>query len=140
MPNKSTMSRLVIDTNCLIQCISRRSAYHDLWLSLLDGRNSLCVSTEILDEYAEIIEKYTSQVFAESALGVITNNPFTLFINPYFNFKLISADPDDNKFIDCAIAANAKYVVTEDSHFEILKHIDFPKVNLISLDDIIKCI
>ncbi len=134
------MSRLVIDTNCLIQCISRRSAYHDLWLSLLDGRNSLCVSTEILDEYAEIIEKYTSPVFAESALGVITNNPFTLFINPYFNFKLISADPDDNKFIDCAIAANAKYVVTEDSHFEILKHIDFPKVNLISLDDIIKCI
>lgn len=140
MPNKSTMSRLVIDTNCLIQCISRRSAYHDLWLSLLDGRNSLCVSTEILDEYAEIIEKYTSPVFAESALGVITNNPFTLFINPYFNFKLISADPDDNKFIDCALAANAKYVVTEDSHFEILKHIDFPKVNLISLDDIIKCI
>lgn len=140
MPNKSTMSRLVIDTNCLIQCISRRSAYHDLWLSLLDGRNSLCVSTEILDEYAEIIEKYTSPVFAESALGVITNNPFTLFVNPYFNFKLISADPDDNKFIDCAIAANAKYVVTEDSHFEILKHIDFPKVNLISLDDIIKCI
>ena len=140
MPNKSTMSRLVIDTNCLIQCISRRSAYHDLWLSLLDGRNSLCVSTEILDEYAEIIEKYTSPVFAESALGVITNNPFTLFINPYFNFKLISADPDDNKFIDCAIAANSKYVVTEDSHFEILKHIDFPKVNLISLDDIIKCI
>ena len=134
------MSRLVIDTNCLIQCISRRSAYHDLWLSLLYGRNSLCVSTEILDEYAEIIEKYTSPVFAESALGVITNNPFTLFINPYFNFKLISADPDDNKFIDCAIAANAKYVVTEDSHFEILKHIDFPKVNLISLDDIIKCI
>lgn len=134
------MSRLVIDTNCLIQCISRRSAYHDLWLSLLDGRNSLCVSTEILDEYAEIIEKYTSPVFAESAFGVITNNPFTLFINPYFNFKLISADPDDNKFIDCAIAANAKYVVTEDSHFEILKHIDFPKVNLISLDDIIKCI
>lgn len=134
------MSRLVIDTNCLIQCISRRSAYHDLWLSLLDGRNSLCVSTEILDEYAEIIEKYTSPVFAESALGVITNNPFTLFINPYFNFKLISADPDDNKFIDCALAANAKYVVTEDSHFEILKHIDFPKVNLISLDDIIKCI
>ena len=129
------MSRLVIDTNCLIQCISRRSAYHDLWLSLLDGRNSLCVSTEILDEYAEIIEKYTSPVFAESALGVITNNPFTLFINPYFNFKLISADPDDNKFIDCAIAANAKYVVTEDSHFEILT-----KVNLISLDDIIKCI
>jgi len=47
------MSRLVIDTNSLLQCISRRSIYHDLWISLLDGRNTLCVSTEILEEYED---------------------------------------------------------------------------------------
>ena len=54
------MARLVVDTNSLIQCISRRSRYHDLWLSFLDGRNVMCVSTEILSEYAEILERYTS--------------------------------------------------------------------------------
>ena len=66
------MARLVVDTNSLIQCISRRSRYHDLWLSFLDGRNVMCVSTEILSEYAEILERYTSPEFAEAALGVIT--------------------------------------------------------------------
>jgi putative PIN family toxin of toxin-antitoxin system len=132
------MSRLVIDTNSLLQCISRRSRYHDLWLSLLDGRNELCVTTEILEEYAEILERHTSSEFAESALGVITNNPFTVFVNPFYRFKLIEADPDDNKFVDCAVASNAKFVVTEDSHFDILKRIDFPKIEVIDLDDIIK--
>ncbi|MBQ6200053.1 MAG: putative toxin-antitoxin system toxin component, PIN family [Prevotella sp.] len=132
------MSRLVIDTNSLLQCISRRSRYHDLWLSLLDGRNELCVTTEILEEYAEILERHTSSEFAESALGVITNNPFTVFVNPFYRFKLIETDPDDNKFVDCAVASNAKFIVTEDSHFDILKRIDFPKIEVIGLDDIIK--
>ena len=132
------MSKLVIDTNCLLQCISRRSRYHDLWLSLLDGRNEMCVSTEILEEYAEVLERYASPEFAEAALGVILNNPYTLFVNVYYHFKLIEADPDDNKFVDCAVASNAKFVVTEDSHFEVLKKIDFPKIEVIGLDEIIQ--
>ena len=39
-----------LDTNSLIQCVSRRSRNHELWLSLSDGRNELCVTTEILNE------------------------------------------------------------------------------------------
>lgn len=132
------MSRLVVDTNSLQQCISRRSRYHDLWLSLLDGRNTLCVSTEILEEYAEKLQQFTSNEFTEAALGVITNNPYTLFVTPYYHFNLISVDPDDNKFVDCAVAANAKFVVTDDGHFDVLKQIDFPKVNIIGLDDVIR--
>ena len=131
------MARLVVDTNSLLQCISRRSKYHDLWLSLLDGRNTLCVSTEILEEYAEQLQRFTSNEFTEAALGVITNNPFTLFVTPYYRFKLITVDPDDNKFVDCAVAANAKFVVTDDGHFDILKQVDFPKVDVIGLDEII---
>ena len=132
------MARLVVDTNSLIQCISRRSRYHDLWLSFLDGRNVMCVSTEILSEYAEILERYTSPEFAEAALGVITNNPYTLFVTPYYHFHLIAADPDDDKFVDCAVACNAKFVVTDDNHFDVLKRVDFPKLNIIDLDEIIQ--
>lgn len=132
------MSRLVVDTNSLLQYISRRSRYHDLWLSLLDGRNTLCVSTEILEEYAEKLQQFTSNEFTEAALGVITNNPHTLFVTPYYHFNLISVDPDDNKFVDSAVAANAKFVVTDDGHFDVLKQIDFPKVNIIGLDDVIR--
>ena len=108
-----------------------------MWLSLIDGRNTLCVTTEILQEYAEILERKTSVKFAELAISVITNNPYTLFVTPYFHFHLIVADPDDDKFVDCAVACNAKFIVTEDTHYNVLQDIDFPKVDIIKLDDII---
>lgn len=50
------MAHLVLDTNSLIQCIAHRSRYHKIWLSLLEGRNKLCVSNEILEEYEEVLE------------------------------------------------------------------------------------
>lgn len=55
--------------------------------------------------------------------------------NPHFSFGLIEADKDDNKFVDCAIAANAKCIVTEDNHFNVLKSISFPKVEVVGIDD-----
>ena len=132
------MARLVLDTNSLIQSISRRSPYHELWVSFLDGRNNLCVTTEILNEYAEILERKTNSYFSSLALEVIINNRHTIFVTPYYKFRVIANDPDDDKFVDCAIASNAKYIVTEDSHYNVLKQLDFPKIEIIKLDDIIK--
>ena len=125
---------LVLDTNTLIQCISHRSRYHELWRSLLDGRNQLCVTTEILTEYAEILERKTSPTFASLAIDVIVNNPYTLFVTPYYKFNVIKVDPDDNKFVDCAVAANAHFIVTDDHHYDVLVDMEFPKVSIIKLD------
>ena len=52
-----------------------------------------------------------------------------------FHFHLIEQDKDDNKFVDCAIAANAQFIVSEDSHFKHLKNIPFPTVNVIRLGE-----
>lgn len=132
------MARIVLDTNCLLQCISRRSRYHEIWLSLLDGRNIMCVTNEILEEYAEVIERMTDHEFAELAIDVIVNNPHTLFITPYFHFNLIKEDPDDNKFVDCAVAGSAKFIVSEDRHYNILKTVDFPRVEVLGLDEMME--
>ena len=128
----------MLDTNSLLQCISRRSAFHEIWLSFLDGRNLLCVTNEILIEYEEILERETSHEFALLAMNVIINNPYTMFVTPYYHFNLIKSDPDDNKFVDCAVAGNARFVVTEDRHYKILEEIDFPKVDIIGLDDMLQ--
>ena len=40
--------------------------------------------------------------------------------------------------VDCAIAANAKCIVTEDKHFKVLENIPFPKVEVIGIEDF-KC-
>ncbi len=132
--------RLVLDTKSLIQCVSRRSRYHELWLSFIDGRNHLCVTNEILNEYIEILQRETSETFASLVLEVILNNPHTLFINTFYKFNLITADPDDNKFIDCAVAAQAIYIVTEDHYYDVLREVEFPKVDIIGLDEAMKII
>ena len=46
----------------------------------------------------------------------------------YFEWNVIESDPDDNKFFDCAVAASADFIVSEDKHFRILKRIAFPSV------------
>ena len=42
-------------------------------------------------------------------------------------------DPDDNKFADLAISANANYLVTHDKHFKVLDTIPFPTVKVVDL-------
>ena len=128
------MARIVLDTNSLIQSIPPRSKYHHIWKSFLDGTNVLCISTEILEEYEEILQRLTDIDTAQLVIELIINNPYTLFLTPYYKFNLIAEDPDDNKFVDCAIAANAKYIVSEDRHFDVLKACSFPKVEVIGLD------
>ena len=134
------MSRLVLDTNCLIQIVSPRSKYHELWNTFLRGENILCVSNEIIDEYVEIMQKLIGYNVAEYIVKTILNSPFTQIITPYYHFHLIEADEDDNKFVDCAIAAQAKCIVTNDHHYDVLKTIPFPKVEVVSLISFIEMI
>lgn len=51
---------------------------------------------------------------------------------------MITADPDDNKFVDCAICGNAELLVTNDAHFGVLRTIEFPKVEIIRLQEYVK--
>lgn len=132
------MAKLVLDTNSLIQSLPAKSEYHDLWVSLFDGRNIFCVSNEILEEYEEILQRKINGVLASHVISAILTNEYTSLATPYFHFNLIDADKDDNKFVDCAICGNAKFIVTEDHHFNVLRNISFPKVDLCSLDDIMK--
>ena len=127
--------RIVLDTNCLIQSISPRSRYYAVWESLVDGQNTLCVSNEIIMEYLEILQRLTDHDTAETIIKTIINSRFVEFITPYYNFGLITQDPDDNKFVDCAIAANARYIVTNDHHYDILKGLDYPSIEIINIED-----
>lgn len=129
------MNPVVIDTNCLLQIISKKSPYRPIWYAFLAGRYELCVSNEILDEYQEILGQQITPTIAENLVLLILNMSNVRFIDPHFRMELITADPDDNKFVDCAFAANADYLVSEDSHFDILKKTSFPKLNLVTLDE-----
>ena len=128
-----SINRIVLDTNCLIAILSRKGNYFPVWQGLHQGKCTLCVSNDILEEYEEILSQKTNATIASNVIQAIINSPFVEFIDTYFHFHLIEQDKDDNKFVDCAIAANAQYIVSEDAHFKHLKNIPFPIVNVIRL-------
>ena len=84
-------------------------------------------------EYQEMIGRKTTPDIAENVIQYLTNSDYVELITPYYHFGLIKTDIDDNKFVDCAIAANATYIVSDDKHFEPLRDISFPKVMLLKL-------
>lgn len=129
---------IVLDTNCLLMAISDRTLYHRAWRAFLDNEYTLCVTNEIIEEYVEVVGRNVSPRAAEAVVYIIMTRRNVRFIDPHFRFGLIEADPDDNKFVDCAIAAGAKYIVTQDHHFSILKSISFPKVNVVSLEQFLE--
>jgi len=106
-----------------------------VWEDFVLGRYELCISNEILEEYEEIIASHMSPVAARLTVETILRASNVLRVDAQFRFNLIKADADDNKFVDCAIVANADFIVTEDSHFRVLKSISFPKVRIKRLQE-----
>ena len=124
---------IVLDTNCLIMAISAQNEYYQVWQDFLDGKYVLCITNDIIEEYSEVIARNISPLVSEFIITAILNRKNIKLISPSYAFHLIDANEDDNKFVDCAIIGNAKYIVTQDHHFNILKQISFPKVDIITL-------
>lgn len=132
------MMDIVLDTNALLMSLSKRGDYYNVWRSLIDGEYVLCYSNEILEEYEEILTQKVGKEIAGNVIQAILDLPNKKQVQVFYHWHLITADPDDDKFVDCAIKVNAKYIVTEDRHYKALKDIDFPKVDVISLDEFSK--
>jgi len=127
--------RVVLDTNALLISIPTRSKYRPIFTALINDHFELAISNEILSEYIEIIEQKANAIVAKNIAEMLLNLENVLKTEIYYKWHLIEADKDDNKFVDCAIAANVKYIVTNDKHFKILRDIPFPKVEVISIRD-----
>ncbi len=134
------MNPVVIDTNCLLQIIARKSPYRPIWDAFLAGRYDLCVSNDILEEYQEVLGQQITPTIAENVVLLILNRKNVKLVDPHFRMGIITVDPDDNKFVDCAFAAGADYLVSEDSHFSVLRHTPFPQLNLVTLDEFLAVI
>ena len=127
--------RIVLDTNCLVVSSQEYSDYYWLWEAFLNKKIVLCYTNEILNEYEEILSRYYSTEFAKYTIDTIVSASNVLPTIVFYKWYLIEADLDDNKFVDCAISANARYIITNDRHFNVLKDKDFPKVNTLTIDE-----
>ena len=131
---------VVIDCNILVICLTSRSPYHNIYKSLISGKFNVAVTTDILLEYEEIIHQKYGSTTSKAFIALLAELPNVHHITSYYRWLLINADPDDNKYCDCAIAGQADWLVTEDRHFDILKSILFPQITTISIDDFARSI
>jgi len=127
--------RAVIDTNCLLASIPPQSSHYWLYLAFKEERFNWLISNEVLSEYEEKLAEIYSENTANIVLKILSVAPNVIFSEPYFKWNLVQKDPDDNKFADLAIAGNVDYLVTNDKHFNDLKKLEFPKLNIVRLEE-----
>ena len=132
------MMNIVLDTNCLLMSLSRRSCYYPIWRSFVDGKYTLCFTNDILAEYEEILTQKVGPQIASNIIQALLDLPNTKMVQVYYHLHLITADPDDDKFVDCAFKANAKYIVTQDHHYDVLRDTPFPKIEVIDIDEFLR--
>ena len=130
--------KVILDTSALVASFPKRSPFYLIYSALWAGKYDLAVSTEILLEYAQKIEEKTTPSISHNFLELLALLPNVHSQVIYYNWNLMTNDPDDNKFVDCYIAAGADYLVSNDRHFNVLKSNDFPPVQLLSMEAFIE--
>ena len=130
--------KVVIDTNVLLMSLPKTSPYRPIFDGLIKGNYQLLITEEIFQEYREVIAQKTTEEIARNLCELLTQLTNVHIVKVYFYWNLIVNDPDDNKFVDCAISGNAKFIATNDNHFNVLKNVEFPIVDIKNADDFLK--
>src|ERR1051325_11006627 len=103
-----------VDTNVMVQFFGRTARYRGILDALSTGRLALALSNEIALEYQEILSQMAPITWAQivrtlELMEALYHN--IIHVESQFRFGIITVDPDDNKFCDCAIAANADFII-----------------------------
>lgn len=125
--------RVVLDTNIVLAAVSRRSPYRGVLDAWERGAYALCLSTEIVLEYEEKLTDNFGPVVADLTVAAFLAKPSTQRVTVFYAHRLIPSDPDDDKFVNCALWANAHYLVTNDRHFRALQELKFPRLNVLTI-------
>ncbi|MBW1801973.1 MAG: putative toxin-antitoxin system toxin component, PIN family [Deltaproteobacteria bacterium] len=109
------MIRVVVDTNIFISSFfgGNPRKIIDLWKS---GQIILCLSRPIIDEYVDVLRRMglQNERELEELLSLFAHGFHVLFTGKTPNLSVVEKDPDDDKFIECAVALKAKYIISGD--------------------------
>jgi hypothetical protein len=107
--------KVVIDTNVFVSSFfgGNPRKIIDLWKK---GKISLCISKNILDEYIEVLQRVGlgEEREIEELLSLFAKGFNILFTTKTPKIKAVKDDPDDDKFIECAVALKAETIITGD--------------------------
>ena len=111
--------RAVLDTNVLISSVISTGVPHDIVVAGFDGEYQIIVSVPTLREFRETLLKYPERFHMdpdEVQQEVETIRYFADFVDPEVDISAVEDDPDDDKFLEAAVAGNVEYLVSGDQH------------------------
>ena len=124
--------KVVIDTNVVISALLFGGEPGKLVAFWQQGIIKPSASKEIIDEYLRVLA-YPKFELSEEEINYLLYQE----ILPYFDIidvqpgpRIIKKDPEDDKFIRCASAAKARYIISGDHHLLALK--EYQKVKILS--------
>lgn len=120
--------RVVLDANVIVSAIiSARGAPSQILDEWEAGRFEVALSPAILDEmtrvlgYPRIRERYNvTDRQAQQILSLLRSQ--AVLVEPDVSLDVIQADPTDNRYLECAVAAKVDVLVSGDHHLLDLGH------------------
>ncbi|NWF93280.1 MAG: putative toxin-antitoxin system toxin component, PIN family [Syntrophaceae bacterium] len=107
--------KVVIDTNVFVSSFFEGNPKRiiDLWKK---GKISLCLSKDILDEHVDVLQRVGlgDEREIEELLSLFAKGINIIFTRKTPKLKVVKDDPDDDKFIKCAVALKAEVIITGD--------------------------
>jgi len=106
---------VVIDTNVFVSSFlgGNPRKIIDLWKN---EEIVLCLSRDILDEYIDVLQRVglRDQSELQELLSLLSKGFNIHFTTRTPNISVVKEDPDDDKFIECAVALEAEFIITGD--------------------------
>lgn len=129
--------KVVIDTHGILNAVSSHSPNKWLYDAFIDEQFTWVASNEIISEYSEIIVQSFGLRVSIFVLESLINAENFQKYEPSYKWQLVEKDPDDNKFVDCAVGVNADYLVSDDKHIRDLLKIKnlFPPVPVVTFQE-----
>ena len=113
--------KVVIDTNVFVSSFfgGNPKRIIDLWR---DEEIILCLSKDVLDEYIDVLQRVglEDEDEIEELLSLFAKGFNILFTTKTPKIRIVKDDPDDDKFIECAVALKAEVIITGDKAFKAL--------------------
>ncbi len=124
-------TKVVFDTNVFVSALGWRGASHEIFNRCIKGNLKLFISIEIFDEIKRVLN-YPKFRFHQAEIDEFLEQILEVgrLVETEVKVQIIKDDPSDNKFLECALAAKADYIISRDSH--LLKILEFAGIKISS--------
>jgi putative PIN family toxin of toxin-antitoxin system len=132
-------SRVVLDTNVLISAVLFNGPPRAILELVIGGSVHCSLSLALLDELRDVLERPKFRFSAEQALQVVEElHAVCDIVDPATRVSVVTADPNDNIILECALESKADIIVSGDQH--LLALAEFKGIQIVSPSDYMKTI